>query len=191
MDVPPTILALLGAQYDSKWFGRDVLHLAPDSGRALMGHNNEIALMAKHGDETLLAVLGLKESRSMLRYDAATKQQIPVATPTTAQQSLLDDAIAYFAGADKLYRANRYRFDRRRSWGEKKEKRRSAPSFLFSFFSRLRYASHERRRVDVLSRDRDERDVEHFSSVARGGMSAAGAPRPECPRCPPRWLLAE
>ncbi|MDQ6828031.1 MAG: LTA synthase family protein, partial [Gemmatimonadota bacterium] len=102
MDMPPTILALLGARYTSRWFGRDVLHLAPDEGRALMTHNNEIALMQRD----TLAVLGLRGSSTLLRYDRAAKQQIPL---TDAPRTLIDDAIAYFDGADKMYRGGKLR----------------------------------------------------------------------------------
>jgi phosphoglycerol transferase MdoB-like AlkP superfamily enzyme len=113
MDIPPTIMAVLGATYPSKWFGRDVLHLAPNEGRALMGHNNEIALMQNSSGETLLAVLGLKESTGLFRYDSASKQQIPVANPDPTGKSLIEDAISYFDGADKMYRSGRYKFDER------------------------------------------------------------------------------
>ncbi len=103
MDMPPTILALLGVRYTSRWFGRDVLHLAPDEGRALMTHNNEIALMQRD----TLAVLGLRGSSSMLRYDRAARQQLQL---QSAPRDLIDDAIAYFDGADKMYRSGKLRF---------------------------------------------------------------------------------
>ena len=105
MDVPPTILGLLGGDYDSKFFGRDVLSPHARSGLALMTHNNEIALM--RGNR--LAVLGLRGATTVFDVDAgATLHR--VATPDSDARDLVEDAIAYFQSADDLYRRGEYRF---------------------------------------------------------------------------------
>jgi membrane-anchored protein YejM (alkaline phosphatase superfamily) len=107
MDIPPTLLGLLGGDYDSKFFGRDVLAPQPRAGLAVMTHNNEIALM--RGQQ--LAVLGLRGATTVYHVDS-TGAMRRVATPDSAGRSLVEDAITYFQTADELYRQGAYRFER-------------------------------------------------------------------------------
>ncbi len=105
MDVPPTILGLLGGDYDSKFFGRDVLSPHARPGIAVMTHNNEIALMR----DNRLAVLGLRGATTVFDVDAgATIHR--VVTLDAGARNLVEDAIAYFQSADGLYRRGEYRF---------------------------------------------------------------------------------
>lgn len=106
LDVPPTILGLLGGDYDSRFFGHDVLRAAPDAGRALMVHNGDLALM--RGDR--LAVLGLREATTTYAVDS-TGAMARIAAPGARERALVDEAIAWFQGADALYRRGGYRFD--------------------------------------------------------------------------------
>jgi hypothetical protein len=105
MDVPPTVLGLLGGDYDSKFFGRDVLSPQARAGLAVMTHNNEIALM--RGDR--LAVLGLRGATSVYEVSANGAMR-KLATPDAGGRSLVEDAIAYFQTADELYRRGEYHF---------------------------------------------------------------------------------
>jgi len=107
MDVPPTVLGLLGGGYDSKFFGRDVLSPEPRSGLAVMTHNNEIALMR----DQRIAVLGLRGATTVYDVDSARGALRRVASPDSAGRELIEDAIAYFATADDLYRRGAYRFE--------------------------------------------------------------------------------
>lgn len=103
LDVPPTILGVLGMEYDSKFFGHDVLHVDPSAGRALMTHNNEIALMRG----SRIAVLGLH--RSLQLFDVRSDGTFArAAAPGPAGRELMEDAIAYFSGADRSYRSGAY-----------------------------------------------------------------------------------
>lgn len=114
LDVPPTVLGLLGLDYESKFFGRDLFAEPNDPGRALMTHNNAVALL--RGGR--LAVLGLRgstelfECRGARAIDSAPgdldcTHAIPV---DAAGRELIDDAIAYYAGADRVYRSGAYSF---------------------------------------------------------------------------------
>jgi phosphoglycerol transferase MdoB-like AlkP superfamily enzyme len=100
LDVPPTVLGILGLEYDSKFFGHDVLHVDPAAGRALMTHNNEIALMRG----SRIAVLGLH--RSMQLFDV--KPDGGFVPAAVKDGRLIEDAIAYYSGADTAYRTGAY-----------------------------------------------------------------------------------
>ena len=106
LDVPPTILGMLGVGYESKFFGRDVFRSDSAAGRALMTHNNEVALL--RGER--IVVLGLQESETVYSVDSAGGFRL-VAAPDSADRELIEDAVAYYTGADRLYRSGRYRFD--------------------------------------------------------------------------------
>ena len=106
MDVPPTVLGLLGGDYDSKFFGRDVLSPHARPGLAVMTHNNEIALM--RGNR--LGVLGLRGATAVYDVSADATTMRKLAMPDSGGRSLVEDAIAYFQTADALYRHGEYRF---------------------------------------------------------------------------------
>jgi phosphoglycerol transferase MdoB-like AlkP superfamily enzyme len=110
LDVPPTILSLLGINVEAPFFGFDVLAADSARGRAFMTHNNELALM--RGGR--MAVLGLHESTTLYSVDpgGALKR---IAVPDSAGRELIEDAIAYFYGADQRYRRGAFKFDEGRA----------------------------------------------------------------------------
>lgn len=103
LDIPPTVLGVLGLEYDSPFFGHDVLHIDPSAGRALMTHNNEIALMKG----SRIAVLGLHRSARLfdVRPDGSF---VALPRPDRAGLDLIEDAISYYTGADTEYRNGSY-----------------------------------------------------------------------------------
>ncbi|HSS48664.1 MAG TPA: LTA synthase family protein [Thermoanaerobaculia bacterium] len=104
LDVPPTILGVLGLDYDSKFFGHDVFRTPPEDGRALMTHGSEIALM--RGGR--MAVLGLRESTTLYKVDEARNEIAKVSSVDPAGHELIEDAIAYYNAADRLYRSGAF-----------------------------------------------------------------------------------
>jgi phosphoglycerol transferase MdoB-like AlkP superfamily enzyme len=58
VDLGPTLLSLAGIDYSAPFFGRDVLGLPTDGGRAFVNHNRSIGLMTDHA----MVVLGLHQS---------------------------------------------------------------------------------------------------------------------------------
>lgn len=105
MDVPPTILGLLGVGDTTKFFGRDVLRAGGPPGRAVMTHNSQLALM--RGDR--MAVLDLKQAMRSFRIDTSGVLRT-VTAPDSVDRNLIEDAIAYYQGADRLYRSGQYHF---------------------------------------------------------------------------------
>lgn len=103
LDVPPTVLGVLGTDYESRFFGRDLFRLPPGEGRALMTHNHHVALLA--GDR--MAVLGLHRTAAVYDCDLAASECQPSAG-SPADASLVQDAVAYYTAADRLYRSGRY-----------------------------------------------------------------------------------
>ena len=101
MDVAPTILGMLNMNYNSRFFGRDLLRIPPDKRWALMTHNRDIALL--HDER--LAVLGVRGARELWQRDPKTGdlERLPVET----DPQLLDDAVAYFQSAARLYESHR------------------------------------------------------------------------------------
>jgi phosphoglycerol transferase MdoB-like AlkP superfamily enzyme len=103
LDIPPTVLGVLGMEYDSPFFGHDALHIDPSAGRALMTHNNEIALMKG----SRIAVLGLHRSAQL--FDVRPDGNfVPLTRPDRAGVELIEDAISYYTGADTEYRNGAY-----------------------------------------------------------------------------------
>ncbi|MEO7794576.1 MAG: LTA synthase family protein, partial [Thermoanaerobaculia bacterium] len=104
LDVPPTVLARLGLSYDSKFFGQDAFTVDPALGRALVTHNNSVALL--RGGE--IAVLGLQGRVETFAYRRVSRTFERNAALQRTERELQGDAIAYFNGADRAYRGGLY-----------------------------------------------------------------------------------
>jgi len=88
MDVAPTLLGMLGLDYESTFFGHDLLQA--DTGRALLQHDRDIGLL----EGGKLAVLSTGRSGKV--YDVKSGA-------TVQDDSLLADAIAYYQTAYRLF----------------------------------------------------------------------------------------
>jgi phosphoglycerol transferase MdoB-like AlkP superfamily enzyme len=103
VDLTPTLLSLAGVEYDAPFFGRDLIGLPSDGGRAFVNHNRSIGLVT----DTAMTVLGLHQSvrlysRPNRASDAFTEQVIP-RTPELAK-----DAQSAFQTASEAYLERRY-----------------------------------------------------------------------------------
>lgn len=106
VDLAPTLLSLAGIEYDAPFFGRDLLGLPAEGGRAFVNHNRNVGLLT----DTNLVVLGLQ--RTLTFYERPGRgsdefTQIPSDTP--ALRELAADAEAAFQTAYQLYRERKYR----------------------------------------------------------------------------------
>lgn len=107
LDVPVTLLGLLGRPYESLFFGRDLLNGNPAHERVLINHNRSIGLWAKER----MIVLGLQKSVEFYEGDPKKVEVKTLASPGETEQRLADDCSALFQVADDLYMNRRYRLD--------------------------------------------------------------------------------
>jgi phosphoglycerol transferase MdoB-like AlkP superfamily enzyme len=96
IDVAPTVLGLLGADYLSRFVGTDAL-AASYRPRAFISNYQKVAMLRPDG---LLTVL--KPVRQAVQYqtDLATGALTPVASPDAAA---IEEAILYYQGTDELF----------------------------------------------------------------------------------------
>ena len=104
LDVPPTVLGLLGGPYESRFFGRDLFREHGETGRALVNHNHTVALLR----DGRLAALGLRRWNGLFAVPRDEGPFEPIRDPDPAARQLLEDTITYYEGADLLYRTGRY-----------------------------------------------------------------------------------
>jgi len=95
IDVAPTLLALLGIDYESSAFGRDILATPVDAGRALIANYQYLGLLA-HGHVTVLG-----PHRRVGRHPAASARE---AAPIAPDDEDTTRAVAYYQGASHALR---------------------------------------------------------------------------------------
>lgn len=94
IDLVPTLLALLGQEADSRFIGRDILHEAPEAGRALLSTYQNLGYLK--GD--VLTVLLPKAKVEAYRVSPDGKEAVPI----PVDGNLADEAIAYYQGTALL-----------------------------------------------------------------------------------------
>ncbi|MDB6067546.1 MAG: sulfatase [Pedosphaera sp.] len=105
LDVPPTILGLLGRPYQTLFFGRDLLNCPPEGGRVLINHNRDIGMLR----DDRLVVLTMPKAVEFFRGNPKTEDMRRVLEPDAADLELQKDAMALFQTADELYIHEHYR----------------------------------------------------------------------------------
>ncbi len=94
-DLAPTVLGLLNASYESRFFGRDILNGRPE-GRAFLSTFQKMGLL-KDGR---LAVLGPKKYLKTYNWDEAAK----TISETAEAGALEEEAVSFFQGANYVYK---------------------------------------------------------------------------------------
>jgi phosphoglycerol transferase MdoB-like AlkP superfamily enzyme len=105
IDVAPTVLGILDFDYDSTFFGIDVLSDSHPGRLIPLNHNRDVALF----DGRNLIEIGFRKTSAQSVYDPVTRSQTPVAVDPERTK----DAIAIFQGAFALYSERRYRIAER------------------------------------------------------------------------------
>ena len=107
LDVPTTVLGLLGRPYETMFFGHDLLWSRPEEGRAFLNHNRDIGMLS----HDRLVVLGLMKTVEFYQGDPKVAEMRPLSQPTDADRELERDTIALYQVADDLYMHRHYRID--------------------------------------------------------------------------------
>ncbi|WP_428623712.1 LTA synthase family protein [Sedimenticola sp.] len=96
IDVAPTLLALLNMDYDSAFFGKNILAMQPEEERALIGNYQKLGLYA----ENRLSILSPKQRMTkQVNPDAPD----PVETEVVATDADIERDIAYYQGASYIF----------------------------------------------------------------------------------------
>jgi phosphoglycerol transferase MdoB-like AlkP superfamily enzyme len=107
MDLAPTLLGLLGVDYKSRFLGRDLLTMRPEEGRAFMATYQKLGYLKGEG----LVILDVRRPPAQFLWNPGTRDL----APTTLDQFIVEEAIAYYQGAYLLHRKG---LDR---WGDEVE----------------------------------------------------------------------
>ncbi len=99
VDIAPTILDLLGAKGDEHFFGQALFEEAKDqtAPRAFISNYEELGY---YKNDTLI-VLSPKQKAEAYKVDPATLES----TPTTMNDALLNEAIAYYQTASRAFKS--------------------------------------------------------------------------------------
>lgn len=96
IDLPPTILGLLGFSYASMFYGRDLTSAAPGSERIFVGNFSEVGYY-RDGQLVVLSPRKSVETLSVNFRDGTTQ-------PIPADAAVVDEAIALYQSASWLFR---------------------------------------------------------------------------------------
>ncbi len=104
MDITPTLLGLLGLEYPSTFYGRDLMRLRPDQNYVLLQHDRDVGFF----DGEKLSVLSTQKSEGVYNYDPSTKHFTKDKNASDANQTLIKNAISFYQSAYKLYSDGQY-----------------------------------------------------------------------------------
>jgi phosphoglycerol transferase MdoB-like AlkP superfamily enzyme len=109
IDLPVTLLSLMGIEAQHPMTGRDLSSVAPDSlGRAMMQYNANFGWMEETKDGNQVVVLRSDKAPAHAIYDTKTKQ-LKEASPPANPKELEQRALANVLLPDLLYNEQRFR----------------------------------------------------------------------------------
>ncbi|TJY59349.1 hypothetical protein E4T66_13200 [Sinimarinibacterium sp. CAU 1509] len=104
IDIAPTVMGLLGLEYEAPFFGVDVLHENQEPRNLLFNHNHDVALLR----DGRMAILGLNQRAEVTRYvrndGPRSGHGGEVFEPQPPDTDLLDLTTAYFQLAYELFK---------------------------------------------------------------------------------------
>lgn len=102
IDVAPTILGLLSFSYESQFYGRDILQMRPDEGRALISNYQKLGLYK----DNKLAIMSPQQHIDVFADPLGLHKSLDV----DAEPQLVLDEMAYYQSADYVWthRLTRY-----------------------------------------------------------------------------------
>jgi phosphoglycerol transferase MdoB-like AlkP superfamily enzyme len=100
IDIAPTVLGMLGLEYEAPFFGSNVLACGVCERIALFSHNHDVAVYR----DGKLAVLGLGKSEQTLAYDRSLDRYSSIAP----DRELTDLTVAIYQTAYEQFQARKY-----------------------------------------------------------------------------------
>ncbi|HHN74006.1 MAG TPA: alkaline phosphatase family protein [Acidobacteria bacterium] len=97
IDIAPTLLGLLGLPYESRFFGKDILRMSPNDGRALIGNYQRLGLY-RNGK---MAYLSPKQQINVVDDPLGEARDSREILP--ADRQLVEDTIAFYQGASDIF----------------------------------------------------------------------------------------
>ncbi len=94
-DLAPTVLGLINASYESRFFGQDILNGKPE-GRAFLSTFQKMGLLK----DAQLAVLGPRKYLKTYKWDEAAR----TITGISENIALEEEAVSFFQGANYIYK---------------------------------------------------------------------------------------
>lgn len=108
VDLVPTLLSMAGIAFEAPFFGRDLIGLPTEGGRAFLQHNRDIGLLT---DDTMV-ILGLQKKLYFYQRpgrDSDTFTEVFGEAVTPAMRAAARDATCVFQTAYELYVNERFR----------------------------------------------------------------------------------
>ena len=96
IDLGPTLLAMLDMDYESNFFGKDILAMKPEDERALVGNYQHLGLY----NEGLMSVIS---PQNKLTRQLAPESGDPKIESVSANDPQMQRALAYYQGASYIY----------------------------------------------------------------------------------------
>lgn len=106
LDIAPMIMARLGGEYRSVFFGHDVVTTPPEQGRAVMQHNHDVALLTP---QKQLVTLGF--NRTAWEFDVGS-EDFSLTQQGFPDPGHLQNTAALFQSAFRLYYSDKWFPDR-------------------------------------------------------------------------------
>ena len=102
IDVAPTVLAILNLSYESQFYGRDIMQMRKDEGRALISNYQKLGLFK----DNKLAYLSPQQKVDVIADPLGAHNPLTI----DAAASLITENMAYYQSADYIWshRLSRY-----------------------------------------------------------------------------------
>ena len=97
IDLAPTLLAMLNMEYESFFFGKDIMAMTPGEERALVGNYQHLGLYTE-------GVLSVNSPRKKLTLQLDPESDSPVIEMVGADDPRMRRNLAYYQGASFVYR---------------------------------------------------------------------------------------
>jgi phosphoglycerol transferase MdoB-like AlkP superfamily enzyme len=101
IDLAPTVLGMLNLNYTSRFLGYDIFKTLPDRGRAFISTYQDMGYIR----DGKLVILSPQQKIAMFQPDFVTGAALKIPT----RDSLVNEAIAWYQGANYLYKTGGYR----------------------------------------------------------------------------------